>query len=224
MREIYSAAKAAKQARIVFDIAKRMVLNNPTLAKRVTVHKDALSYKDRTYKPLSTEARSAHGLNPSCLIIDELHCFDTQLDREYFEALTSAQGAREQPLTLILTTAGYDSLSLCGEIDQYAQKVEAGIIPDPTFGSFISRATEEDDWQDPEVWKKANPNLGVSVYQSYYEEKAARAQDSPVNLLEFQRFQLNMWVENKAQYIHMSDWDACDYALSPRTESVVSHH
>jgi hypothetical protein len=59
--------RTKKQARIVFDIAKRMVLNNPTLTPKVTVHKDALSYKDRTYKPLSTEARSAHELNPWCL-------------------------------------------------------------------------------------------------------------------------------------------------------------
>jgi phage terminase large subunit-like protein len=76
--EIYSAAKAAKQARIVFDIAKQMVLANPTLRKRVRVLKDALVYKDNCYKPLSTEARSAHGLNISCLILDELHCFESQ--------------------------------------------------------------------------------------------------------------------------------------------------
>ena len=173
--EIYSAAVAAKQARLVFDIAKGMVRANPILRSRVTIHKDSLTYKDRSYKPFSNDPDSSHGLNPSCLLIDELHVFRSQLDREYFEALTSAQGARVQPLTLITTTAGYDSLSLCGEVDQYARKVESGVIEDPTFASFISRADESDNWQDPATWHKANPNLGVSVYEDYYREKAARA-------------------------------------------------
>jgi phage terminase large subunit-like protein len=213
--EIYAASTAAKQARLVFDIAKQMVRANPTLRKRVKVLQHALVYKDRAFKPLTNEARTSHGLNPSCVIIDELHTFETQADREFHEALTTAQGARRQPLTIYLTTAGYDSNSLCGEIDQYAQKVAAGIVEDPTFGSFISRADPEDDWRDPETWKKANPNFGVSAREAYYREKAARAEDSPVNALEFQRYLLNMWVENGAAYIHLSDRGACDFAVHP---------
>jgi phage terminase large subunit-like protein len=82
-----------------------------------------------TYKALSAEAGIQHGLSAHGVIFDELHVSN----REMWEVMLSSQGARRQPLTVALTTAGYDRKSVCWEVWQYAEAVRDGAIKDATF-------------------------------------------------------------------------------------------
>ena len=156
--EVYSAATTRDQARIVFDEAKRMVGSSPALKRRVQVLINNLNVEASAsrFMPLSSDASSMDGLNVHGAIIDELHAHKT---RHVVDVLETATGARRQPLLFEITTAGYDRHSICFEHHDYAIKLLEGTLQDDSWFAFIASADEGDDWTDPEVWRKAEPEL-----------------------------------------------------------------
>lgn len=213
--EIYSAAASRDQARLVFAAAKRMVEQDPSLDTRVKVYKNVLEFKDRTYRTLSSDANTAHGLNPNCIIADELHAWAGERGRDFYEVLTTAQGARREPITLGITTAGFDKESICFELDSHAQKVASGDIEDPTFASLICRPDEDADWTSIEAWREANPSLGVTIPESYLAEECQRAKNTPAFQNTFIRLHLNRWTEAESRFIGSEAWSECAFPVNP---------
>ena len=156
--EVYSCAADRQQASIVFEVAADMVRMCPALSKRVKI---LASQKRIIYNPtnsfyqvLSAEAYSKHGFNIHGVVFDELH---TQPNRKLFDVMTKGSGdARMQPLYFLITTAGTDTHSICYETHQKALDILEGLKIDPTFYPVIYVAADNEDWTDPEVWKKAN--------------------------------------------------------------------
>ena len=206
--EVYSAAADTGQASIVFEEAKRMVEGSPELLKRVNVWRRSIAWPARAskYQVISADAKTKHGFNAHGIIFDELH---TQPNRELWDVLTTSVGSRRQPMTVVITTAGYDKESICWEQHEYARKVIEGSIEDDSFYGVIYAADEEDDWTNPEVWRKCNPNLGVSVKMEYLEQECAKAKESPAYQNTFRRLHLNQWTEQETRMIEMSVWDEC---------------
>jgi len=206
--EIYSAAADRDQAGIVFDEAKTMVVNSPELDKRAQCFKRSIIVQSTwsTYRVLSADAPTKHGFNAHGVIFDELHA---QPNRDLWDVLNTSTGARRQPLMVMITTAGYDLNSICGEQHEYARQVLAGIIDDPEFFAFIAAAEMDDDWQDPEIWKKANPNLGISVKFDYLQAEAHRAAMSPAYQNTFRRLHLNQWTQQETRWMPIEAWDTC---------------
>ncbi len=114
-----------------------------------------------------------------------------------------------QSVVLAITTAGYDRHSICWEVHDYAVKVRDGVIEDDAFLPVIYAAEEGDDWQAPETWAKANPNLGVSVKREYLAREAGRAREVPAYENTFKRLHLNLWTEQATRWLAMERWDAC---------------
>jgi len=210
--EVYSAAADREQARIVFDQARAMVEESPELSGRAQAFRNSIVVpKTRSsYKVLSADAFTKHGLNAHGIIFDELHA---QPNRELYDVLTTSTGARRQPLMVMITTAGYDRTSVCWEQHEYARQVLAGIVEDPSYFAFIAAADEGDDWTDPATWAKANPGLGVTISEDYLREQCARAQASPAYQNAFRRLHLNQWTSQDERWLDMAAWDACDGAL-----------
>lgn len=206
--EVYSAAADRDQASIVFDVAKMMLDASPQLRRRCDVWKKAIVVKSTqaVYRVLSADAPTKHGLNASGVIFDELHA---QPNRELWDVLTTATGARRQPLVVAITTAGYDRDSICWEQHEYARQVLAGIVHDPAYFAFIAAAEETDDWQDEAVWMKANPGLGSSVKLEYLRNQAAKALHVPAYQNTFRRLHLNQWTQQESRWLDMSAWEAC---------------
>jgi len=204
--EVYSAAADRDQAAIVFEQAKGMVEASRRLAREVKVYRRALFVPrfGATYKVLSADAPTKHGLNAHGIVFDELHA---QPNRELWDVLTTSVGAREQPLIVAITTAGYDRESICYEVYQYAKRVRDGIIEDPSFYAAIYEAEEDDDWTTPEVWQKANPSLGVTVPLEFYQGEFQKAQEMPSYQNTFRRFYLNQWVQQQSRWIDLTLWD-----------------
>ena len=117
--EIYSAAADREQAGIMFEAAKAMVEANPELKAHVAIYRRELvvAATGSRYRVLSADVPTKHGLNPHGILFDELHA---QPDRELWDVLTTGTGARRQPLTIAITTAGYDRTSVCWEQHEYA--------------------------------------------------------------------------------------------------------
>lgn len=205
--EVYSAAADRDQAAIVFDQAKAMIQGSPALDKRAEVFKRSIVIPKTasSYKVLSADAHTKHGLNAHGVIFDELHA---QPNRDLWDVLTTSTGAREQPLVVAITTAGFDRNSICWEQHEYARKILDRVIEDPSFFAYIAAADETDDWTDPGTWKKANPGLGQTVKLDYLEQECKRAQESPAYQNTFRRLHLNQWTQQETRYIPMDAWDA----------------
>jgi phage terminase large subunit-like protein len=204
--EVYGCAGDRDQARIVFGTAKAMVEADPMLMERAEIFKDAITVPSTgsTYRVLSAEAYTKHGLDAHGVIFDELH---VQPTRELWDTMLARVRSRRQPLVFAITTAGYDRHSICYEQYNYAQKVQSGIIEDATFLPVIYEAPQNADWKSKSVWKKANPNYGISLKADYFEKQFKTAQEIPAAENNFRRLHLNQWTEQAVRWLPMDLWD-----------------
>ncbi len=205
--EVYSAAADKEQASIIFDIAKSMAAMSQPLTMRLKVFRKVIAY-DRSlssYKVLSADAYTKHGLNAHGIIFDELHA---QPSRDLWDVLATSTGARSQPLTVAITTAGFDRNSICWELHEYARKIKEGVIADDSFLPIIYAADETDDWRSPATWKKANPNLDVSISLDYLKRECDKAANIPAYENTFRRLHLNQWTQQESRWLPMHLWEA----------------
>ena len=209
--EVYGCAADRQQASIVFEVAADMVRMCPALGKRVKI---LASQKRMVYLPtnsfyqvLSAEAYSKHGFNIHGVVFDELH---TQPNRKLFDVMTKGSGdARMQPLYFLITTAGTDTQSICYETHQKAKDILEGRKIDQTFYPVIYGAKEDADWTDPEVWKRSNPSLGITVGIDKVQAACDSARQNPAEENSFRQLRLNQWVKQSVRWMPMDKWDAC---------------
>lgn len=214
--EVYGCAADRQQASIVFEVAADMVRMCPALNKRVKI---LASQKRIIYQPtnsfyqvLSAEAYSKHGFNIHGVVFDELH---TQPNRKLFDVMTKGSGdARTQPLYFLITTAGTDTNSICYETHQKAKDILEGRKIDSTFYPVIYGADENDDWTDPEVWKKANPSLGITVGIDKVQAACDSAKQNPGEENAFRQLRLNQWVKQAVRWMPMEKWDVCSFTVN----------
>jgi phage terminase large subunit-like protein len=208
--EVYSTATKEDQAKIVWAAAREMVKQSPDLRRFVVPRQKTLSCArlNSFFRPLGADSQTLDGLNPHGHVSDEIHAHK---NRGLWDVMITAMGARRQPLTFAITTAGvFDPVSIGWELHDYAIQVLEGIIEDDFFFAIIFAADEGDDWRDPQTWAKANPNLGVSIKASYLAEQCAAAEKRPSFLNTFQRLHLNIWTQQITRWIPIEKWNACD--------------
>jgi phage terminase large subunit-like protein len=205
--EVYCAATMRDQAKIVWSEAARMRDKSPTLASHVRKFVGSLVAETTGSKmvPLGADADTLDGLNPHVVIIDELHAHRT---RAVLDVMDSALGARRQPLLVMITTAGSDRASVCWEQRAYAERVLAGLVEDESLFCYVATINPGDDWRDESAWRKANPNLGVSVKLDYLERRAARAMKMPGAQNSFRRLHLDEWTEAAEAWLSVGVWEA----------------
>ena len=216
--EVYGCAADRQQASIVFEVAADMVRMCPALSKRVKI---LASQKRIIYTPtnsfyqvLSAEAYSKHGFNIHGVVFDELH---TQPNRKLFDVMTKGSGdARMQPLYFLITTAGTDTHSICYEQHQKAKDILEGRKHDPTFYPVIYGAEDDEDWTDPEVWKKANPSLGETIGMDKVVAACNSAKENPGEENSFRQLRLNQWVKQSVRWMPMQKWDLCNFSVSEK--------
>ena len=213
--QVYSAAGDRDQAKLIYRQAAGMVRSDDYLSRMGKVYQNAIVFEERnsSYKAISREAGAAHGQNPHCVVVDELH---VQKTRDLVDTLHTGMANRRQPMIVYITTAGYDKESICYEKYNYASQVRDGLVHDPSFLPVIYEAEPDDDWKDEATWHKANPNLGVSVSLEYLRRECQRAQDIPAYENTFRRLHLNQWTEQDVRAIPMDQWKECgmDFDLS----------
>jgi phage terminase large subunit-like protein len=204
--EVYSAATKRDQARITHGEATRMVKASPPLSRMVRSFRDNLHVPQTgaKFEPLSADSDTMDGLNVHGALIDELHAHKT---RGVVDVLDTATGARRQPMIFEITTAGYDRDSVCWEHHEYTRQVLEGTVHDDAWFGFIATIDEGDDWHDPAVWAKANPNYGVSVKPDDLQRKADKAARMPAAQNGFLRLHLNVWTQQSDRWIDLDLWN-----------------
>ncbi len=214
--EIYSAATKRDQAKIVWKDAAMMVRQSPQLARYCTVY-DAIQgvcnisvpRVNGKFEPVGRDADTLDGLNPSCVIIDELHAHRS---REVWDVLISGMGARRQPLMLAITTAGlYDPESIGWEQHERARQVLEGLIEDDSLFALIAAAEQTDDPFDERSWEKANPHIDDIISREYLRIEAETARSMPTALNAFLRYHLNIWTHQVNRWIPPAAWAKCGW-------------
>jgi phage terminase large subunit-like protein len=185
-----------------------MVLQNNELSKRAKVFRNSITNesKGNFFQAISSDSKTKHGFSAGCVIMDELH---VQKNRDLYDTLLTSTGARSEPLFISITTAGYDRQSIGFEIYNYAKQVKNKIIKDDSFYSCIYEADVDDDITDEKVWKKANPNYGISLRKEYMKRESQRAMDVPSYQNTFKRLMLNIWTDSITAWIGAKEWELC---------------
>lgn len=211
--EVYIAAMDKDQAKICWEAAMFIAKGSPAIAemfeyytsKSSIVQPDSLS----TIKPFSKDTKNKDGLNPSCGICDERHAWKTN---ELLDVLKSGMGARRQPLIFSITTAGTDmSLPYYRDLKILKEILSHTIIQDNQF-VMLFELDEGDDWRNEKVWKKANPNLNVSISIEYMRGEFLDAINKQSTYeTNFKTKNLNMYVDAPSVWIADDKIILCDF-------------
>lgn len=211
--QVYCTGYDREQAGILYDAASAMVEQCPALRRttKALPSKKRLLYRPRSsaFVALPASEKGGHGLNTHCAVYDELHLYRTARHIEVYESIHTSTLARDQPLEVIATTAGYDRESLCYEVYEHACRVRDGRADDRAFLPLVCEAPRGADWTDPAVWALANPNLGVTFPVTYLEDECAQAKANPRLENTFRRLHLNQWTSQQTRFISMLDYDEC---------------
>lgn len=207
--EVYSGATTEKQAWEVFRPARLMVSRTPMLVEAAGIEVNAsnlnIPSNGSRFEPLI--GNPGDGASPSCAIIDEYHEHDSAAQ---YDTMLTGMGARRQPLMFIITTAGADIEGPCYDKRRQVIEMLNGTVPDDELFGYIWTLDEGDDWTDPKNLAKANPCMGISVFQEYLESQLARAIRSARFTNTFKTKHLNLWVSAKSGFFNMESWKACE--------------
>lgn len=179
--EVVSAATKKDQAKIIWAEAKKMVKKSPSLRAKVKtlVAELVTDFNEGSFKPLSSDSDTLDGLNVHCSLIDELHAIK---DKNLYDVIIDGMSAREQPISIITTTAGtiregifdikYDEC--CFVLDNYETNSKEWrnerILP------IIYELDKRSEWTNPKCWPKANPGLGTIKNIETLRDKVREAQ------------------------------------------------
>lgn len=213
--EVYSGATTEAQAWEVFKPAKLMFESKYAEELRDLVDGEVWSKQlsagdGSTFKPMI--GKPGDGASPSCAIADEFHEHDTS---DQVDTMTTGMGAREQPLMLIITTAGVNLAGPCFDKRDDAMKVLDGTMEnDMLFTVIFSIDLPVDDeggmdWTDPKVLYVANPNLGISVEADWLLAQQRQAVLNPQHQNRFKTKHLNIWCSAKTAWMSSQLWQLC---------------
>jgi phage terminase large subunit-like protein len=205
--ELYSAAQSRDQAGIIFSLAAKMVRLNPLLAQTVRIQETAKTLVcgelGTRYRALSAEATTAFGLSPSLIIHDELGRVRGPRSPLY-EALETAVGAQEAPLSVVISTqAATDGDLLSILIDDALRGA------DPTTVVKLYAAPPELDPFSEEAIRAANPALDAFMNKREVLAMAADAARMPARENEYRNLVLNQRVETSTPFLAPAIWKAC---------------
>ncbi|WHX74664.1 terminase large subunit [Bacillus safensis] len=212
--ECFTAATDSDQANIAAQQIASTITNSPDLDDVTQIYKgqkgkvnaiwyrfsiDGVEYAN-TLMPLSKNTKALDGKNPHFVLLDEVHAQD---NADMYDILMSGMGSRLQPLMFIISTAGKGTTSVGLQIYEYAK----GLLnstkeddEDTSYFTFITEPDKGDKWDDRKVWKKVNPNWGVSVQPSFLESEFKKAQQSAERKDEFLAKYLNIFVRSTGAY------------------------
>ncbi|OLO05272.1 terminase large subunit [Salinicola socius] len=205
--EVYCGATTEKQAWEVFRPARLMLQKSPALisaagieimAKNISLPEDGSRLEPLIGDP-------GDGSSPSCALVDEFHEHQTP---NLYDTMSTGMGARDQPLMFIITTAGFNTAGPCYDKRRQVQQMLDGALPNDELFGIIYTVDQGDDWQDPTVLRKANPNFGISVSEEFLLKAQRDAVRYPSRQNSFLTKHLDIWVSARSAWLNMADWHA----------------
>lgn len=193
--EIELVANSTKQAKIIFSMCKYLVDGLDRKHKYFKSFRDNIRFeKTKSFlQVLSSDANANDGWNSSLFIIDEYH---SAPNSSMYDVMKSSQGNRDNPLSIVITTAGFNLFSPCYQLRQTNIEILKGIKEDNTVFAAIYTLDDGDDWQDEKNFIKSNPNLGISVKRNYLLEQVQQAKNNTSLEVGTRTKNFNQWVNS----------------------------
>lgn len=201
------AANSAEQAQLAFRQATNYMSHLDPKKKYFQTYRSEIRFPlaKSSMKVVSADARRLDGLNLSFFVLDEYHAAQNS---DVYNVLASSQGMRNQPMALIITTAGFDLTGPCFQLYQHCKEILHGKVEDDSTAAFIFELDDDDDYTDERVWVKAQPNLDITVTKDYIKKELTKCQISPTAQTNFLTKILNRWCQGE-----FGDWINADYVL-----------
>lgn len=185
--KIYCLAPKLEQANIVYDNFYQMIRKEPELSD-ISKKRRSDIYVEETntaIKPLAFNAKKSDGFNPHLVVNDEVASWRGDGGLKQYEVMKSALGARRQPMILSISTAGYENDGIFDELMKRSTAFLKGSSKERRLLPLLYMIDDADKWDDIEELKKANPNMGVSVFPAFFQEEIAVAEMSLSKRAEF---------------------------------------
>ncbi|GED45253.1 terminase [Vreelandella aquamarina] len=206
--EVYCGATSEKQAWEVFKPALEMARKLPALRKRfgMVVWAKKIERTDGSkFEPVIGDP--GDGSSPSMAIIDEYH---EHPDSRLYDTMITGMGARDQPLVLVITTAGFDIAGPCYGMRERSIEMLEGVQEDDELFAIVYTIDKDDDWTTRDALIKANPNAGISVGLDYLAARQQAAIKRARIANSFKTKHLNLWVSSKEGFFNMQSWAECE--------------
>jgi phage terminase large subunit-like protein len=206
--EVFSGATSEKQAWEVFGPAHKMAAKTPAFLEHygVEVMKSNLHIPVNGSKFEPVIGKPGDGASPSCAIIDEYH---EHADDTLFDTMETGMGARERPLSLVITTAGDNLSGPCYALQKDLEKILEGTAENDRFWGIVYTIDEKDDPFTESSLQKANPNYNVSVSSDFLIGKQKEAVRNSRKQGVFQTKHLNVWVGARQAFFNVKAWQDC---------------
>jgi phage terminase large subunit-like protein len=205
----FCCAADIEQASLNFRHCQYIIETNPRLLSRLRDNKVFRSTRSfehtdgSVFKVLSSIADTKHGLSPNFVYVDEVHA---HANSDLIDVMVTGTGARRQPLIVYTTTADFDRPSVCNNLYEKAKAIATDKQWEPTFLPVIYEAQLSDDFRSEQVWRKANPNFGVSITEDYFQRLVRNAENNPNELNRFLRLHLNVRTKTETAWIPQHIW------------------
>lgn len=211
--EVYSGAQTEAQALCTFEPAHAMVRQNKDLVEHFNLkltgtprNPTSIYREEDMSKFMPVVGKPGDGASPHCALIDEFHEAATSV---LYDAMDTGMGARTAPLIIVITTAGVNTSFPCYDLHLEAIKVLEGTIENDSLFCMVFAPDKEDDWQNFEVWKKVNPNFGISISEDYLWNKFQDALNKPSQRNILLTKHLNIWQNAGVAWLDMLKWERC---------------
>ena len=196
--EIFFAANSREQAKILLSITSNFAKSLDSKGKTISTYRDLIKFNNNFIKVVSSDTSKLDGYNLSFAIIDEEH---EAKDSKMIDIISSSMGMREQPLLIEISTAGFNTFSICKQKYDTAKEILNGLKTDDSLQAFIYELDEDDSWDDANTWQKANPNLNVTVTADFIQSEITKAKNTSSLEVSVRTKNLNQWLSTSNVWI-----------------------
>lgn len=194
------AANSTAQSHQLFEKAQQFSKSLDPKAKYLKTFRNEIRSKFNVgkLKIVSTDVKSIEGANASCYILDEYH---QATNNDVLNSLKLSQGARVNPLGVIITTAGTNQNSPCKKLYDTSIDILSDLKQDDSLFSLIFTLDDNDDWKDEKVWLKSSPNMGVSVEKETINSYILEAINNVSQEVDVKSRVLNLWCSSSETWL-----------------------
>ena len=198
--EVYLAANSKDQAKIAFKMCSNFVRSLDPDHEYLKPQRDRILFDETLsmLRVLAADDSKLDGFNASMFLLDEYHAAKNSRLKD---VLQSSQGMRDNPMSMIITTAGFDKSSPCYQYRTMCTEILSGVKEDDSIFAVIYSLDEGDDWKDEGTWIKSNPNLDVTVKVPYIRQQVQKAKNAPSEEVGVKTKTLNIWCDSEEVWI-----------------------
>jgi phage terminase large subunit-like protein len=215
--KVYFLAPKLDQADLVYDAFYQIVQSDDELDSITKKRRSDIYIKafNTSVKKIAFNSKKSDGFNPQLVVNDEMEAWPGDQGLKQYEVMTSALGARKQPLIISIATAGYVNDGIFDELFKRATAFLKGNSREKRLLPFIYMIDDIEKWDSIEELKKSNPNLGVSVSAEYYLEQIEIARNSISKKVEFMTKFCNIKQNSAVAWLDYWDVMKCVHEEKP---------